>query len=148
VFAVDVVHHLRDVEPFFQEARRALRLDGRLIIVTDSEHTMRARSLTRFFPEILALERQRYPDPQQLKVAASNAGLAAAWEEPAVGDIPLSDEFLSKLEAKCSSAMRLLPDHVHAAGMARVRAAQAEGASWRSHYLVLHFAPSPSPAQG
>jgi SAM-dependent methyltransferase len=142
VFAVDVVHHLEDLERFFQESRRVLAPDGRLIIVTDSEESMRARSLTRFFPEILALERKRYPDPEQLRVAASKAGLALEREEPAIGDIPLTDEFLAKLEAKCASSMRLLPAEVHAAGMERVRAARAEGAQWRSHYIVLHFLPS------
>lgn len=142
VFAVDVVHHLENLERFFQEARRVLAPDGRLIIVTDSAESMRARSLTKFFPEILALEQKRYPDPEQLRVAAGEAGLTISSEEPAIGDIPLTDEFLSKLEAKCASAMRLLPAEVHAAGMDRVRAARAEGAKWRSHYIVLHFLPT------
>lgn len=142
VFAVDVLHHLEDLETFFRESRRVLAPDGQLIIVTDSEETLRARSLTKFFPEILALERKRYPDPEHLRIAASKAGLVIAREEPAIGDIPLTDEFLSKLEAKCASSMRLLPAEVHAAGMARVRAARAEGAQWRSHYIVLHFLPT------
>lgn len=142
VFAVDVVHHLANLDRFFQESRRVLAPDGRLIIVTDSAESMRARSLTRFFPEILELEQKRYPDPEQLRSAADTAGLTMTLEEPAVGDIPLTDEFLSKLEAKCASAMRLLPAEVHAAGMERVRAARAEGAQWRSHYIVLHFLPT------
>lgn len=144
VFAVDVVHHLDNLECFFQESRRVLVRDGRLIIVTDSEESMRARSLTKFFPEILALEQKRYPDPEHLRVAARKAGLANVSEEPAVGDIPLTEEFLSKLEAKCASAMRLLPAEVHAAGMERVRAARADGAQWRSHYIVLQFLPTAS----
>jgi predicted TPR repeat methyltransferase len=141
VFAVDVVHHLSSLAKFFQESRRTLGPTGHLMIVTDSEETMRERSLTRFFPEILTLEQKRYPEPDRLRAAARAAGLELQDQEHAVGDIPLTDTFIRQLEAKCSSAMRLLPAHVHAAGMDRVRAAQAEGAVWRSHYLVLHYDP-------
>lgn len=140
VFAVDVVHHLADLHRFFQESRRVLGAGGRMIIVTDSDDTMRARSLTKFFPEILEVERRRYPEPGQLHRTARAVGLVPTGEEPAVGDIPLSDDFVAALQAKCSSAMRLLPAATHAAGMTRVRAAQAVGGTWRSHYLVLHYA--------
>jgi SAM-dependent methyltransferase len=140
-YAVDVVHHLDDLTRFFQEAQRVLAPGGRFVVVTDSEHTMRQRSLMRFFPEILALELKRYPDPALLQAAASAAGLSLVQEEQASGDMPLNDAFVASLEARCSSAMRLLPDEVHAAGMARVRKAQAEGLSWRSHYVVLHYVP-------
>jgi len=140
VFAVDVVHHLVDLKRFFEECRRALGIGGRAIIVTDSVETMRARSLTKFFPESLRIEQQRYPALEELHRAASAAGLVLTLEEEAIGDIPLSDAFLAVLEAKCSSAMRLLPEEAHAAGMARVRAAQMEGALWRSYYVLLHYA--------
>ena len=36
-------------------------------------------------------------------------------EEPAAGDMPLTDAFVASLEARCSSAMRLLAPEVHAA---------------------------------
>jgi hypothetical protein len=38
------------------------------------------------------------------------------------------------------AAMRLLTPEAHAAGMTRVRQAQARGELWRSHYVVLHYA--------
>ena len=142
VFAVDVVHHLVDLRRFFHESRRVLSPDGRVVIVTDSPETMRDRSLTKYFPEILSIEQQRYPDPERLHAAAGGAGLHLVKEEPATGDILLTDEFVARLEARCSSAMRLLPGEVHAAGMRRVRAAQAEGALWRSQYVVFHYAPA------
>ena len=140
VFAVDVVHHLDSLPRFFQEVRRVLGSGGRLIIVTDSEQTMRERSLTAYFPDVLAIEQRRYPTPGQLQAAAGVAGLRLEAQEQAVGDVPLSDEFVARLAAKCSSALRLLPPDAHAAGMARVRAGQAQGRLWRSHYLVLHYA--------
>jgi SAM-dependent methyltransferase len=140
VFAVDVVHHLDVLAPFFAEARRVLGDAGRLVVVTDSPKTMRQRSLTRYFPEILTLEQQRYPEPERLEAAAHGAGFRLVLQEDAAGDMPLDDAFIASLQAKCSSAMRLLPDEVHQAGMARVRQAQAAGLAWRSHYVMLHYA--------
>lgn len=140
VFAVDVVHHLTDLGRFFMETARVLRADGTLIVVTDSDETMRQRSLTGCFPEILTIEQRRYPALRQLHAAAELAGLRLLGEEPAVGDIPLSEDFVRRLEAKCSSAMRLLSPEAHAQGMARVRQAQVRGELWRSHYVVLRYA--------
>src|SRR2546427_4420819 len=60
-FAVDVIHHIGDLPRFFTEAHRVLLPGGHLAIVTDSEDTLKRRSLTAFFPEILAIERIRYP---------------------------------------------------------------------------------------
>jgi SAM-dependent methyltransferase len=140
VFAVDVVHHLDALAPFFAEARRVLDDAGRLVIVTDSPETMRQRSLTRFFPEILALEQARYPDPERLEAAAQGEGFRLVLQEDAVGEMPLDDAFIASLQAKCASAMRLLSDEVHESGMARVRKARAEGLAWSSHYVILHYA--------
>ncbi len=139
MFAVDVIHHIDDLASFFAECARALRPGGRLVLVTDSEDTLRQRSLTKFFPEILSIELQRYPSLPSLHRQASAAGLRLLVQEPAEGDIPLSDDFVAKLAAKCSSAMRLFAPEYHAAGMARVREAQARGEQWRSCYTLLHY---------
>ena len=136
-FAVDVVHHLRRLDTFFDEAARILVPGGHLLIVTDSEENMRRRSLTRFFPEILPIELARYPKLEMLRHAAAAAGLAFQSEELAAGEIPLDDAFIANVAAKCSSAMRLIPPAAHERGMARVRAAAARGETWYSCYTVL-----------
>lgn len=138
-FAVDVVHHVDDLSRFFAEAARVLQPGGRLTIVTDSDPTLRRRSLTLHFPEILPIEQERYPAISILHDEAARAGFELLAHEHASGDVPLTDEFLARLEAKCSSAMRLLPPAEHAAGMARVRAAQVRGEAWHSVYDVLHY---------
>src|SRR5262249_32760357 len=105
IYAVDVIHHLVRLDRFFAEAGRALAADGHLLIVTDSKETMHERGLTTYFPEILEVELQRYPDPGQLEAAAAAARLTLIDQQAVGGDIPLSDEFIARLEAKCSSAM-------------------------------------------
>jgi SAM-dependent methyltransferase len=138
-FAVDVVHHIEDLPRFFAEAHRVLLPGGHLVIVTDSEETLRRRSLTAFFPEILAIELARYPTIARLDREAGRAGLQLNSKEQVAGRIPLAADFLGKLEAKCSSAMRLMTAEQHAAGMDRVRAAGARGEEWLSCYDVVHY---------
>lgn len=139
-FAVDVIHHIDDLRRFFTEAHRVLKRSGSLIIVTDSEDTLRRRSLTVHFPEILPIELARYPALPLLHQEAAKAGFQLVSHRQAVGEIPLNADFIARLEAKCSSAIRLMNAADHAAGMARVRSAHARGESWLSCYDVLCYA--------
>jgi ubiquinone/menaquinone biosynthesis C-methylase UbiE len=138
-YAVDVIHHIADPSTFFSEVRRVLQPDGQLLVVTDSEQSFRERSLTHFFPEVLAIELARYPALPALHLCAEAAGLQLVGEERAEGNSPLDDEFVRSLEAKCSSAIRLLAPAEHSAGMARVRSAQERGELWHSCYVVLRY---------
>ena len=137
--AVDVIHHINDLSRFFAEAHRVLVPEGRLAIVTDSENTLRHRSLTTFFPEILPIELARYPSVSMLHNRANPVGLQLVSEEGVAGTIAIDEEFLGRLEAKCSSAMRLMDPMAHTAGMARVRAAGATGERWASYYDILLY---------
>ncbi len=139
-FVVDVLHHLTQYPVFFSEIARILEPDGTFVAVTDSDENLRRRSLTRFFPEVLEVERSRYPTLEQLDLAAAPAGLRRVRTELAEGFVELDDAFLAKLEAKCSSAMRLVPDACHRRGMERVRAASRRGERWLSSYSVLTYA--------
>ncbi len=139
-FVVDVLHHLADYETFFAEVARVLEPCGTFVAVTDSEENMRKRSLTRFFPEILEVERARYPSLEQLDAAAARAGLRRSATSLAEGEVELDDAFVAKLEAKCSSAMRLIPGACHRRGIERVRAARERGERWLSSYSVLTYA--------
>lgn len=138
-YAVDVIQHVDDVARFFREAHRVLCVPGRLIVVTDSEATLRRRSLTLFFPELLSIELARYPALSLVHEAATRAGFRLLRHDDASGETPITPDFVERLAARCSSAMRLIDPADHAAGIARVVAAQQRGESWLSCYDVLHY---------
>jgi ubiquinone/menaquinone biosynthesis C-methylase UbiE len=141
-FAVDVIHHLADLEGFFLEAARVLEEAGRLTIVTDTPENLPHRSMPKFFPEVIDLELDRLPSMERMDGASKAAGLDLLLHETVAGVIELTDTFLSQLQAKCSSALRTLTPAAHAAGMGRVRAARARGERWQSSYSVFHYARS------
>jgi SAM-dependent methyltransferase len=138
-FLVDVVHHLKNLDNLFREVFRVLKLGGILVIVTDSEENIRTRSLTRCFPEILQVELQRYPRLVDLSLCARRSGLDCESAEPAEGYFEIDRDFISRVEDKCSSAMRLISDEAHRAGVARLEEARRRGEKWFSCYTVLRF---------
>jgi len=139
IYFVDVIHHIVKLSTLFAESSRTLLRDGTLIIVTDSEEDIRSRSLTHYFPELLNLELERYPQIGELHAAARGSGLQSVRSEPAEGFIDLTPEFLNQLERKGSSGLRLIAPEAHARGMERLREAYRKGERWFSCYTVLHY---------
>lgn len=138
-FCVDVIHHVTDLNAFFQEVFRMLKSGGRLLIVTDSEDNIRRRSLTKYFPETLEVELTRYAKAEELRANAAQAGLAYLGVESAEGVIDLDEGFIAKLEQRCSSSMRLISEEAHRKGVERVRLAQKQGEKWISCYTMFRY---------
>ena len=138
-FAVDVIHYIECLDVFFREGARILKPGRSLLIITDSEANIRNRSLTQYFPETFQIELERYPSLEVLHRKAERAGLKLIGTETAEGAIELDEGFISKLEEKCSSAMRLISDQAYREGIARVRQARDQGEEWLSCYTVIKY---------
>lgn len=140
VFNVDVIHYIQNLPQFFREAGRVLKPGGTMLIATDSEADLRNRSLTLFFPEVLEHELARYPAPQRLHEAATSAGLAVLKPLHVAGAHAITDEQITNLAAKSSSALRLISAEALATGLQRVQQAQQEGIQWQSLYTIYRYA--------
>jgi SAM-dependent methyltransferase len=138
-FMIDVIHHIIKLDVSFKEAERTLKDYGVLLIVTDSFEDMKRRSLTKYFPEILEIEIDRYPAFEELNLFAQSNGFKLIETKQLQGTAELNDEFITKLKQKCSSAMRLMPDELHKKGIERVREAQKKGEGWHSYYTMLKY---------
>ena len=139
LFCIDVVHFLVRLDVFFKESYRVLKNWGILIIVTDSEEDIRNRSLSKYFPEALDIELERYPSIEELYDEANKVGFRKITHEETSGYIMIDDEFIDKLDHKCSSALRLISDAAHCRGIQRLKQAKIEGKKWLSRYTVLRF---------
>ncbi len=138
-FAVDVIHHIVDLNNFFAESSRILKNNSPLIIVTDDEQTMKQRSLTKFFPEILQIELDRYPGIGELNQFASDNNFICVNDVIVRGESKIDEDMISKYEQKCSSAMRLMKDEDHSKGIIRLKQASKRGEYWQSIYRILKF---------
>ncbi|HYE10024.1 MAG TPA: methyltransferase domain-containing protein [Patescibacteria group bacterium] len=74
VYMVDVIHHINDIEPMFQNIRRVLRVNGKIIVFSDSHEHIRSRLTTKYFPETLEPELKRYQDTPEIVQCLSKQG--------------------------------------------------------------------------
>jgi ubiquinone/menaquinone biosynthesis C-methylase UbiE len=138
-FAVDIIHHIINIENFFNETSRCLSRKGKFILVTDLEENIHARSLSKFFPEILQVELDRYPSYDSIMYEAKQAGLNLKASQLAEGFRDINDDFIDKVKSKCSSSMRLIPDEAQKRGVERLLIAKIAGEKWFSSYTILIF---------
>ncbi len=121
LYSVDVIHHVRDRDAWFREARRVLRPGGLVVMVTDSPTDLARRvPLTSHFPETLAHERSRYPDIETLQAEMTAAGFGDLRLDHVELSYPLTD--ISAYRNRAYSALHLIDADAHAAGMARLEA--------------------------
>jgi len=127
-FACDVVHHVADLDAMFAGLRRVLRATGVLAIRTRSHPQLRAAFFNRWFPSLAELDCARYPSLEALREAASRQGFAAHDEEvmPFAGLDVVNDMFITNIELKNWSHLRLLADDEYQHGLAQVRAARGQ----------------------
>lgn len=138
-FAVDVIHHIVNIQNFFTETYKCLKQNCLFALVTDLEKNIRGRSLSKYFPEILKVELERYPSFDLIKSSAFNAGFSLSEIIPAEGYRGIDDDFIDKVKSKCSSSMRLITDEEHNRGVERLNKAKSSGEKWFSTYSILVF---------
>jgi ubiquinone/menaquinone biosynthesis C-methylase UbiE len=143
VYSVDVVHHVQDRRAFFSEAFRVLANGGWFATGTDSEEIIRTRvPLSRYFPETIEPELQRYPKQGEIPGLLSASGFQEHSEEVIEFAYALSDS--SAFERKAFSSLHLIPEEAFTRGLTRLKQdLQAGPLACVSRY-VLHVARKPS----
>ena len=137
VYAVDVLHHIEDYSRFFEECARVLGNHGRLIVITDSEQDIRARSMAELFPTTVPVNLARYPAIDSLVNIAAALGFELVSRQTVRGHIELDDRFMHALAHRALSELRLISAEEHAQGMARAEASRARAGRWLSQTTAV-----------
>lgn len=134
VFCINALHHFPDRGRFLAEARRVLRPGGGFLTVSKDPHAERDDWwVYDYFPETLAIDRQRFAPVRTLRGEMSLAGFA--WAESSEADrieavTHASEAFDSGLVDRAyTSQLTVLTDEEFDSGVARLREAQAEAAA-------------------
>lgn len=143
VYAVDLLHHIENADRFFSEASRVLREGSRLVVITDSEVDIHARTLAEFFPTTVSINLERYPRIDALLALASRTGFHFLSSKTCRGFIDLEGRFMQALASKALSELRLIPNVEHERGMQRATASSSMGGKWLSQTTALEWTVSP-----
>jgi ubiquinone/menaquinone biosynthesis C-methylase UbiE len=128
VYCVNALHHFSDRAQFFAEARRILKPGGGLLSIGKDPHTDRdAWWVYDYFPETLAIDRQRFARARTLRGEMTLAGFS--WSESFEADRieavrPATDALATGIVHRAfTSQLSVLTDEEFEAGVARMRAA-------------------------
>lgn len=116
-----LVIHLVDRPRAFAEARRVLRPDGRLVIATFEPAHFERYWLNRFFPSLEAIDRARFPEPEDLRAELDAAGFARVDLIPHVQSSSIDRETaLERVRGRFISPLQLLGEDEYREGLERM----------------------------
>lgn len=113
------VIHLLDRPRAFAELHRVLRPDGVLWLKTSDPDRLDDHWLTRPFPSVTAIERERFPDEAMLRADLEATGFDVEFERREIGRRFTKAEALERLRARAYSTVALLDEEELAEGLAR-----------------------------
>ena len=120
VFSVNVIHHVADRPASFGEAHRVLAPEGKVCTVTDSEEIIRTRiPLSRYFPETIDVDLQRYPPLDDLVELMTLAGFGEY--KTTFVESPYRLEDIGRFRDKAFSSLHLIPPEAFARGLQRLQ---------------------------
>ncbi len=130
VYCINALHHFGDRAGFLAEARRVLRPGGGLLTIGKDPHAERDTWwVYDYFPETLAIDRERFARVRTLRGEMAAAGFA--WAESfecdeIVASIPAAEAIATGVVDRAyTSQLTVLSDEEFSAGVNRIRAADA-----------------------
>jgi SAM-dependent methyltransferase len=133
-----LVIHLVDRPTALREAARVLVPGGRIVIATFSPEHFESYWLNTLFPDILAIDRERFPTPAELAEELWVAGFGEARVHALRqrGRLARPDA-LERIRGRFISTLRLLEEDAYAAGLARAERELPDDIEFTTEWSVL-----------
>ena len=137
VFTVDVVQHLGEPANHYREAHRVLAPGGHICTMTHSDDMFRnSIVLSRYFPETVAVNLERYPTGEALRQQMIGAGFGALHHDEIVYPAEVGSSVL--YASKAYSTLHLIPEEAFERGLAALeRDLEAGPIAGERRYLML-----------
>jgi len=128
--------HLMDRPAAFAELHRVLVPGGRLVIATFDPAHFDDFWLNRLFPSLEAVDRARFPRPEQLEAELGAAGFEPRLERLSQRGSLTRDDALEKIRGRHISTFQLLDDDEYAAGVERAERELPERVDYAVEWLL------------
>ncbi|MDD3706045.1 MAG: methyltransferase domain-containing protein [Clostridiaceae bacterium] len=129
IYMTDVIHHIQDIDKMFYEIFRVLQIGGRVCIATQSHKQIDLRYTTEFFPETAVIDKQRYPDIEEIIFNAEKNKLRLV-DVTVIGEgkeIEIGKEYIELVEKKGYSMLHLISDDNYQNGIRKIKSEIAMG---------------------
>jgi ubiquinone/menaquinone biosynthesis C-methylase UbiE len=127
-YMTDVIHHVPDINAMFAEIWRVLKAGGVGCIVTQSHQQIEARPIAHYFPGTARVDKERYPDIDEIIQAASAQGFTQTKGEILSEEsVELDHGYLELVRKKGYSMLHLISDEEYRAGLKALEQALAKG---------------------
>lgn len=123
IYMTDVIHHLTDLNYMFTEIGRLLKKDGKVCIGTQSHRQIDLRYISEFFPATAVVDKERYPNIDQIVKVGSQHGLSHVESKIVCeGDqVELGANFLELIVKKGYSMLHLISENEYQVGYKRLK---------------------------
>lgn len=124
VYMVDVIHHIKDIGTMFCNIYRVLKKDGMVFIFTDTHERIREERLTsKYFPETVSVELERYQSTELMLDAMEKCGFRdILLEKLQYKEESDMGEYLIKVaQTKGYSMFHLISEEALERGIQRIR---------------------------
>ena len=140
VFMTEVLHHLPDIPATFHEICRILKSSGSFCIVTQSHKQIDRRMTSRFFPASAVIDKERYPDVDEIEDLLSKAGFSAVkLKEYTYSPVRLGVEYLDTVTKRGFSMLHKISKEDYEKGLEDLRKAfqQSEVLLYSAEYSFV-----------
>jgi len=117
------IHHVPcDIQPAVVAECRRVISGGRLVIITASHDQIEQSQVGRFFPEIVEIDKQRFPPVGQLCDWFRSSGFVDVGYETALDNpIRLGHDYFHRIEQRHISTFDLISDEAYRRGLMKAR---------------------------
>jgi len=122
VYMTEVLHHLPDVPRTYQEAHRVLKESSPLCIVTQAHNQIDHRMTSRFFPGTANVDKERYPDIDEIEFELKLAGFTKVkTKDYTYKPVRLGPEYLETIEKRGFSMLHKISQEEYDKGLEDLR---------------------------
>lgn len=124
IYSTDVVHHIQQLDLFFQNILSVAAIGAKFCICTESPRQLGEKYWIKYFPEILEVDLQRFHSIESIVRTGESIGWICRETLKIEDELiaPISTSFMERVRNKTLSAFHLITDEVYEHGLSLMEA--------------------------
>lgn len=119
IYCTDVIHHIDNLELFFQNIYKVSTPNAKFCICTESTHQLREKYWIKYFPELFDIDLQRFHPIENIIEKAESKGWVYRETLKTEDELiaPISTSFMNRVKNKTLSVFHFISDEVYERGL-------------------------------